>query len=553
VGGAPAAHPDARDGDTVRRADFLRNAGLTVAFPGAVSRGQATLREVRVEVDGEPFAGDRALLATVSTHRRSKRRRAIVAFRLDRPARVRLDVVRTDTIRIGRPSEQVVWTVERQFRTGAHTLAWQPPAATPPRTYVLRLTAWDGRGNRTVFDAGRPGTRRRLAAPVVRVQGIEAGFARASYAPGETGTVTIAADAQSLELQVFRYGGVAPGETDLHTNAVAMTPPVRIDWSAHANAPASVRLVRAGRWPSGLYFLRLTSDDGRTGYAPFILRPAKLGTARAAVVLSTNTWQAYNFHDRDGDGWGDSWYVSGAIKSIDVTRPFLDFGVPFRFKDWDLTFIAWLNRTRKKVDFLADEDLDRVATGDELRRAYDVVLFPGHAEYVTAHAYDVVDRFRDLGGNLGFLAANNFFWSVVRKGNKLVKGPLWRDLGRPESRLVGTQYVGSDNGQKRAPYTVTGVAAAPWLFDGTGLADGSTFGSYGIEVDARSKHSPAGTLLLAHAPDLMGPGRSAEMTYYETPRGARVFSAGAIDFAASIEDPRIERLLENLWARLSTP
>ena len=82
---------------------------------------------------------------------------------------------------------------------------------------------------------------------------------------------------------------------------------MRIDWSGHRNAPARVRLVRAGAWPSGLYFLRLTAADGRVGYAPFIVRPRVLGAQRVAVVLSTNTWQAYNFRDEDGDGWGDSW------------------------------------------------------------------------------------------------------------------------------------------------------------------------------------------------------------------------------------------------------
>ena len=273
--------------------------------------------------------------------------------------------------------------------------------------------------------------------------------------------------------------------------------------------------------------------------------------ARVAVVLSTNTWQAYNFHDRDGDGWGDSWYVADAIREIDRTRPYLDFGVPFRFKDWDLTFLAWLNRTGKKVEYLSDDDLEPVGTGDELKRAYDLIVFPGHAEYVTRQAYDVVQRYRDLGGNLAFLAANNFFWSVRRVGTKLVKGPLWRDLRRPEASLVGTQYVGSDNGQRRGPFTVVGAADAPWLFEGTGLADGSTFGDYGIEIDSTSPASPPGTRVLARIPDLMGPGRSAEMTYYETAAGAKVFSAGAIDFAASLHRPEVERMLENLWARLA--
>jgi hypothetical protein len=100
---------------------------------------------------------------------------------------------------------------------------------------------------------------------------------------------------------------------------------------------------------------------------------------------------------------------------------------------------------------------------------------------------------------------------------------------------------------------VTGAGVAPWLFAGTGLRDGSRFGRYGIEIDARSPASPRGVQVLARIPDLMGAGRSAEMTYYETPRGARVFAAGAINFVASMESPEVERLVENAWSRLSEP
>ena len=145
-----------------------------------------------------------------------------------------------------------------------------------------------------------------------------------------------------------------------------MTSPVRIDWRAHRNAPARLRVVRAGNWPSGLYFLRLSASDGRVGYAPFVVRP-RSPASHVAVVLSTNTWQAYNFWDATGDGWGDSWYVSAAAHSVDLERPFLDFGVPFRFRDWDLDFIAWLNRTGKHVDFLTDDDLEALRRGTSSR------------------------------------------------------------------------------------------------------------------------------------------------------------------------------------------
>jgi hypothetical protein len=59
--------------------------------------------------------------------------------------------------------------------------------------------------------------------------------------------------------------------------------------------------------------------------------------------------------------------------------------------------------------------------------------------------------------------------------------------------------------------------------------------------------------VLARVPDVFGPGKSAEMTYYETPGGAKVFDAGTINFGGTAEFPPVSRLLENLWARLSRP
>ena len=513
----------------------------------AASAARPVLRELRVSNGAAPYGGDGRLLATVTPRRGG---RALVRFRLDRPAVVAMEAVRTDTLRPGRPRGAVIWRTKRRLAAGSHELAWRPGPDVQPRTYVLRLTVTDPKtGRRRVY--GNHGPRGPVTAPVVRVQGVGVALTRPSYAPGEPTDLVVACDARRLRVQVFHYGGsAASAEPDLATNGVPVTPAVEAQWG-QADEPARLRLFRAGRWPSGLYFVRIATDDGRVGYAPFIVRPPRLGTRRVAVVLSTNTWQAYNFHDADGDGWGDSWYVSESNRSIDLRRPYLDFGVPFRFKDWDLAFVAWLNRTGKAADFLSDDDLEGVRTGDALRRAYDLVVFPGHEEYVTARAYDVVRRYRDLGGNLIFLAANNFFWRVRRDGPRLVKDRLWRNLGRPEAGLVGVQYIGSDQGQRQGAYVVTDPAAAPWLFAGTGLGAGSSFGRYGIEIDARAPSSPRGTRVLARVPDLMGPGRSAELTYYETSGGARVLAAGAINFVASMTDPRVERLVENAWNELS--
>jgi hypothetical protein len=486
-------------------------------------------------------------LTTVSPNRDGFRDRALVHFTLTRPGTVRLEVVATNMIRAGKAGTSVIWRTERHLAAGPGTLVWQPAPSTQPRTYILRLRV----GARVYGSYGPTG---RQDAPVVRVQGIDAEFTKRSYAPGESAELRLATDAKTLRLQVFAYQSPGrPSEQDVKTSGVAKTGPIRIDWSGHRDQPALLRVLRAGDWPSGLYFLRATAADGRVGYAPFIVRPRRLGTHRVAVVLATNTWAAYNFTDADGNGWGDSWYVTGRHPSVDLQRPFLDFGVPFRFHDWDLDFIAWLNRTGRTVDFLSDDDLTAVRNGSELARLYDLVVFPGHEEYVTRHAYDVIERYRDLGGNLAFLAANNLYRRVDRVGQRLVRGPLWRKLGRPEARVVGVQYVGSNSGRTQAGYIVMGAASVPWAFDGTGLADGDVFGRYGIEIDSRTAASPPAIQVLARIPGLLASGRSAEMTYYETPSGAKVFAAGTLNFGASLGRPEVERLLANIWARLTVP
>jgi hypothetical protein len=538
----------------MRRAALL--ALIFVVAPSAASAKPPVPRLLGLHVSNgsTPFLGDGPMLATVSPNGDGFRDAAHVFFRLAAPARVALAVVQTDTASSDpeAPSTQVVQRLPaRAFPRGTDDLVWHPHATLAPRTYVLRLTVTAG-GSTRVYGVAKPGAR--PTGPVVRIQGIDAGFLKPSYAPGEGAAVTVATDAKTLTFQVFAYGGGEfPSIRDLRTSGQAMTAAARVDWSAHRNAPASIRFVRPGDWPSGLYFLRITAADGRVGYAPLIVRPRLLGKHRVAVVLATQTWQAYNFADENGDGWGDSWYVSGRNRSVDLSRPFLDFGLPFRFGDWDLTFLTWLQQTGKQVDFLSDQDVDSVVNGDELAKSYDLIVFPGHEEYVTEHEFETITRYRNLGGNLAFLAANNFFWKVKIAPPLMTKVEQWRNAGSPEAAVVGAQYIGSNHGAVQQPFTVTGASEAPWLFANTGLQNGSTFGRYGIEIDATAPSSPPGTLVLAQIPNLVGPGKTAEMTYYETPAGAKVFDAGAINFAASVTTPPVSTLLGNLWSRLSAP
>jgi hypothetical protein len=129
---------------------------------------------------------------------------------------------------------------------------------------------------------------------------VQAAFARSSYAPGAVATLRLRGTAARLRIQLFRagYGGDRP----LQGRAVSA-----VETLASPQAAVPLRL---GAWPSGLYYARVDTPGRGTWDAPFVLRPARLGEHRVAVVLPTNTWQAYNFED------GDSWYLDASVHTI---------------------------------------------------------------------------------------------------------------------------------------------------------------------------------------------------------------------------------------------
>jgi hypothetical protein len=81
---------------------------------------------------------------------------------------------------------------------------------------------------------------------------------------------------------------------------------------------AAVSGVRIGDWVSGVYFARVQAANGLVGFAPFVLRPRRLGGQRVAVIMPIQTWQAL------------------------LGRPFLNRSVPFNFRRYDSPFLHWL-------------------------------------------------------------------------------------------------------------------------------------------------------------------------------------------------------------------
>jgi hypothetical protein len=383
--------------------------------------------------------------------------------------------------------------------------------------------------------------------PPSRKPVIEAAFERESYRPGSVARLTIFSRiARAVSVQMFHAGtedGPIRPRDEMFGTAVSPVwrlGTVRRNERFALSVPAS---------PSGLYFAKLVAAGGRVGYALFIIRPRRLGENRVAVVLPTLAWQAYNFRDDDGDGTADTWYATPRVRWVRLGRPFDQRGVPPNYKYYDQPFLRWMIANDKEADYLAQSDVAR-ANPRELAAAYDLLMFSGHHEYVTSREYDAVIGFRNRGGNLMFLSANNFFWKTVIRGNSMARVAKWRDVSRPEAALVGVQYIGNDNGTHRAPYRVRSTQAVPWLFAGTNLTNGSAFSSFGIEIDKRAPSSPRATRVVAELPNLLGPGRTGQMTYYEM-GGAKVFAAGAFTLAGQVWDPVVDVMMENLMSHLA--
>src|SRR5262249_46326414 len=162
-------------------------------------------------------------------------------------------------------------------------------------------------------------------------------FSRLSYAPGQLATIHIATDEPTLAYQVFQAGPekyVTYADNQLGGVPIGV-PPGTLDWHRWTDQQHSITF-RIPMAPSGLYYVQFGGADGRIGYAPFVVRPTIFGaSSRVLVVLPTNTWQAYNFQDVDGNGYGDTWYAGPPNRSVDLGRTYIARGAPPRYYRYD--------------------------------------------------------------------------------------------------------------------------------------------------------------------------------------------------------------------------
>ena len=316
-------------------ATYVGVAGRPRDAQGATS----VIRRLTVRNASKSFVGDRRDFATISPRSAGPRSGAVIDLFAQRRVDATLEVVNRNGVGVRVLSRQPV-----ALAPGRNQIPWTPKPGIKPGSYILRLRELD----QTPAPV--------LGSAVVRVMDVEATFRRRSALPGEQVTLHVQSDAPWLRMTLLRCGPESgPTNSNYEMRGVPVGDPLRIAIRRRGQ-PTAVQ-VTLDVDSSGLYAARLDGPSGHVGFAPLVVRPAT-PVQRVAMVLPTTTWHAYNFYDRNGDGFGDTWYSLWSQRRIDLARPHQRRGVPERFRSYDVQFLHWLASRGHAVDTYADEDIE---------------------------------------------------------------------------------------------------------------------------------------------------------------------------------------------------
>ena len=358
-----------------------------------------------------------------------------------------------------------------------------------------------------------------------------------SVVAGQTVGLRAAGPPVPAELRVVRIG--ARPEI-VWTATIELAPhDVPDDAASHGcDWPDAARLEIPAHWRSGYYevVLRAGAEFRTETVGFFVVRAAEPSPSRPLLVLTTNTWNAYN------EFGGPNLYTGGTQVSFDrplapgflrkpagpgarvavvdapdrAMRAHVHYLLEHGFSQWagsagwpnaELEFVRWAETAGYELDYALNADLETVPGLLDGRRLY---LSVGHDEYWTWAMRDAVESFVADGGHAAFLSGNTSFWQVrLEDDGQTMVGykqqfeddpvlgtdqarrltSLWSDrfVGRPENHLTGVSFarggyhrIGRAVASGAGGYTV--YRPDHWVFDGTEVAYGDLIGAGSVVV-----------------------------------------------------------------------
>jgi hypothetical protein len=430
------------------------------------------------------------------------------------------------------------------------------------------------------------------------IDAIEAYSSEISVAPGETVHFHVSTNpAELYHIHIYRlgwYGGAGAREvacipTDcghVSSGQAYTRPSPDSNGNVDAAWPVTDELRIPDDWVSGYYLARIelrSGDlDGKAVPVFFFVRAPATRAAAILVQVPVNTWQAYN--PWGGKSLYDSLSVDGRANRVSFNRP-----IPTNFLqplEWEIQLVRFLEREGYDVAYQTDVDTHRDPASLVRHR---LVVVNGHDEYWTSAIRDAFDSARDASTNLAFMGANIGYWQVRFEDNERtvvgyksfadpitdprLQTVLFRQLTppRPECSLLGAQWEEGKKSSGDGPRDFAVNAAAlgdPWLA-GTGMTGATTLPELvGPEWDVVSPSHPEscqkpGRVVFFHYD---GAPSNGDAIRYVAPSGARVFSAGSLQFSWGLDLwhppsratphpalPALQQFLRNALADMTRP
>ncbi len=259
-------------------------------------------------------------------------------------------------------------------------------------------------------------------------------------------------------------------------------------WKACCNWPLSWQLPVGAQWKSGLYRADFAIGTSLSSVY-FVVKSSTPGDLSKSVLqIPFHTSQAYN-------NWGDkSLYEFNSSSSVKADR--VSMYRPDRAMDgevyrWIQPFIQWAEKSNIALEYIASTDMDKAISP---LAAYRLFITVGHDEYWSAAMRTNYDTFIGRGANAAIFSGNTMWWktdniadSFGRSGGLMVATKLqgsttgnWYE-SNPEGKSIGASFLrgGYVDEVANPAATNTGykvVDASHWVFAGSGLAQGASFG-----------------------------------------------------------------------------
>ena len=265
--------------------------------------------------------------------------------------------------------------------------------------------------------------------------------------------------------------------------------------------------------PPGQYLIKLSNNLRAATFVPFLVYGG--APSETTFISSVLTWQSYN-------QWGGQSLYKGADGARETAAKVVTFDRPYdgdgsgQFRYMEQPIVTMMEKIGMDINYVTDLEVHNNPAVFETTKS---IIVGGHSEYWTIAMRDSIESAVGQGKNLVVFGGNTAYAITEVNGRNISGRTPYRDVLRPESTLLGSQYFAL--GIKKDL-----ISNNLWPFAGLGQ-DAVIKGIYGYEADTALGTVGPGVQVSARA--AISPtekGYVAMSTYYNAPSGASVLNLG---------------------------